>query len=260
MKKVFASDFDGTLYFYKAPDPDKLPEASVKKILEYQSKGGLFGLCTGRQLGGLLPFTKGHFEPDFFITSSGANIIDRGLNEIQKRGVDREVAASLIKLARERTKKTGQYYRLTLDIEGDICVFEKMDYPGKYYVITGIEDAPQGLIHQVSIHTEAVEDAQAIVDEVNGRFGDHVEAFRNVIEVDIAPKGCSKGKGVEVLRRHMGDCRLYGIGDSMNDLPLIEACDVSYTFPYAPEALQAVATKVVPTIVDALDDSMGEAL
>ena len=53
-KKVFASDFDGTMYFYKAPDPDKLPAANVEWIRRYQQAGHLFGLCTGRQVGGLL--------------------------------------------------------------------------------------------------------------------------------------------------------------------------------------------------------------
>ena len=46
MKKVFASDFDGTLYFYRAEV--KLPPRSVEKILEYQAAGNYFGLCTGR--------------------------------------------------------------------------------------------------------------------------------------------------------------------------------------------------------------------
>ena len=81
MKKVFASDFDGTLYFYKAEDPDKLPMESVEKIREYQEAGHLFGLCTGRQVGGLTPFITGFVEPDFFITSSGANIVDRHYDE-----------------------------------------------------------------------------------------------------------------------------------------------------------------------------------
>ena len=249
MKKVFASDFDGTLYFYKAPDPDKLPAASVRKIREYQAAGHLFGLCTGRQVGGLTPFITGYIEPDFYITSSGANIVDRDLREIQKRGVDRATADALI-------KRYSADHRMTLDIEGDICVFKEMDYPGKYYIITGVDDAPEGLIHQVSIHTESWEEAAAISRYVNETYADMVEAFQNVIEVDIAPRGCSKGKGVEVLRRAMGECRLYGIGDSINDLPLIEAADVSYTFPYAPKELQERATKVVDTIVDALEDSM----
>ena len=96
--------------------------------------------------------------------------------------------------------------------------------------------------------------------EINEIWGGSVNAFQNVIEIDIAPKGCSKGKGVEFLREYMretyGEIKLYGIGDSINDLPLLEASDISYTFPYAPEIVQKKATKVVETIVDALEDSM----
>ena len=250
-KKVFASDFDGTLYFYKADV--KLPPENVKKIKEYQAAGHLFGLCTGRQVGGLTPFIGGIIEPDFYITSSGANIVDRGFEPILKRGVDRGAADALV-------KKYKDGHRMTLDVEGDICVFAPMDYPGKYYVITGVDDAPPGLIHQVSIHNETLEEAAAVSAWVNENCGDRVTAFQNVIEVDIAPKGCSKGLGVEYLRDYMkaqwGDVTLFGIGDSINDLPLIDAADVSYTFPYAPEEVQRRADKVVETIVDALEDSM----
>ncbi len=253
-KKVFASDFDGTLYFYKADV--KLPPENVDKIREYQRSGHLFGLCTGRQVGGLTPFITGFVEPDFFITSSGANIVDRNFQPILKRGVDRAVADAIVK------EMLPRGYRLTLDVEGEICVFAPMDYPGKYYVITGVDDAPPGLIHQVSIHTESLDEAAAVSASINERYGEFVEAFQNVIEIDIAPRGCSKGKGVNFLREymkeHLGDFILYGIGDSINDLPLLDASDVSYTFPYAPEELQRRATKVVDTIVDALEDSMND--
>ena len=60
------------------------------------------------------------------------------------------------------------------------------------------------------------------------------------------------------MKHEYGEIRLYGIGDSMNDLPLIDVSDVSYTFPYAPKELQERVTKVVPTIVEALEDSMRE--
>jgi len=254
MKKVFASDFDGTLYFYKADI--KLPPQSVSKIEEYQKSGHLFGLCTGRQVGGLTPFITGFIEPDFFITSSGANIIDREFEEIYKCSIDRNIADALVK------QYNPQGYRMTLDIEGNICVFDFMDYPGEYFVITGIDDAPEGLIHQVSIHTESLEDAASISESINECYGDYVEAFQNVVEVDIAPKGCSKGKGIEIIREYLkekfGDIKIYGIGDSINDLPLIEAADVSYTFPYAPQILKDKVNKVVETIYDALEDSMND--
>ncbi|MBR3560857.1 MAG: HAD family phosphatase [Oscillospiraceae bacterium] len=252
-KKVFASDFDGTLYFYKADV--KLPPESVEKIKAYQAAGHLFGLCTGRQMGGLTPFIGGVIEPDFYITSSGANIVDRNFQPIFKRGVDRAAADALIR------RYKGDH-RMTLDVEGEICVFAEMNYPGRYHIITGVDDAPEGLIHQVSIHNETLEEAAAVSAWVNEHYGDYVTAFQNVVEVDIAPRDCSKGAGVDCLRAYMrdrwGDVTLYGIGDSINDLPLLDAADVSYTFPYAPEEAQKRATKVVETIVDALNDSMSD--
>ena len=252
MKKVFASDFDGTMYFYKAEV--KLPPENVEWIRRYQEAGNLFGLCTGRQVGGLTPFINGLVEPDFYITSTGANIVDRDLKPIFKRGVDRAVADAIVKAVKPKN------YRVTLDVEGDICVFAKMDYPGFYYVIDCVDNAPPGLIHQLGIHTESPAEAAELSAWVNANFGEHVNAFQNVQEVDVAPLGCTKGKGVLLLRdwmrEHYGEIKLFGIGDSINDLPLIEAADVSYTFPYAPESVQQKATKVVPTIVEALIDSM----
>ena len=252
MKKVFASDFDGTMYFYKAEV--KLPPENVEWIRRYQEAGNLFGLCTGRQVGGLTPFINGLVEPDFYITSTGANIVDRDLKPIFKRGVDRAVADAIVKAVKPKN------YRVTLDVEGDICVFAKMDYPGFYYVIDCVDNAPPGLIHQLGIHTESPAEAAELSAWVNANFGEHVNAFQNVQEVDVAPLGCTKGKGVLLLRdwmrEHYGEIKLFGIGDSINDLPLIEAADVSYTFPYAPETVQQKATKVVPTIVEALIDSM----
>ena len=150
--------------------------------------------------------------------------------------------------------------RISIDIDGVINVFEKMDYPGDYNVISGMDDAPQGMVHGVGIHCETLDEAAALTAELNEKFGASLNAFQNVIEVDIAPKGCSKGAGVQAVRDYFGECKVYGIGDSLNDLPLLLASDVSYTFPYAPAELQEKVTKVVPTIVEALEDSMQDPL
>lgn len=248
MKKVFASDFDGTLYFYKAEV--KLPPENVEKIKEYQAAGNYFGLCTGRQVGGLTPFIGGLIEPDFWITSTGSNIIDRDMKEIRKLFVDRDVIDKIVKDVKPRGN------RISIDIDGVINVFEEMDYPGEYNVITGMDDAPQGMVHGVGIHCETLEEAAALTKEINDKYGEYLNAFQNVIEVDIAPKGTSKGEAVSVIRDYYGDCKVYGIGDSLNDLPLLEAADVSYTFPYAPPEVQAKVTKVVENICEALEDSM----
>ncbi len=254
MKKVFASDFDGTLYFYKAEV--KLPPESVDKIHEYQQAGHLFGLCTGRQVGGLTPFISGHFTPDFYITSTGANIVDGSFESIYRKGIDRDVVDAICR------EVNPDLHRISIDINGIIHVFSEMDYPGEYHVITGMKDAMPGLVHQLGIHNETLDEAAALAAHLNEMFGEHINAFQNVVEVDVAPKGCTKGRGVERLKEYYRekykDMKLYGIGDSINDLPLLLASDVSYTFPYAPAEVREKATKIVDTIVEALDDSMAD--
>ena len=252
MKKVFASDFDGTLYF-GAQDVPISPE-SVQMIRTYQEAGNLFGLCTGRSINGITPFIAGQITPDFYITSTGANILDKDLRTIQKTGIDRKIAARIVK------EVNSERYKTVLDIEGCMCVFSEIEYFKDCKIISSVDTAPEGLIHQISTLTESPAQAEELAIHINQVYGDHVNAFRNIESIDIVSRGCSKGNGVHVLREHLrqsfGECRIYGIGDSVNDLPLIEAADVSYTFPYAPENVQKKVTKVVKDISEALADSM----
>ena len=73
-----------------------------------------------------------------------------------------------------------------------------------------------------------------------------------VTSIDIVNHDCSKGKGVLILREALNIKRIAGIGDSMNDLPLIEAADISFTFPHAPERLKEAADHIVGTVGEAI--------
>ena len=84
------------------------------------------------------------------------------------------------------------------------------------------------------------------VGRINERYGDIVAAFQNVTSIDIVNHDCSKGKGVLILREALNIKRIAGIGDSMNDRPLIEAADISFTFPHAP------ADHIVGTVGEAI--------
>ncbi len=235
----------------------KLPPESVTKVREFQNAGHLFGLCTGRPVGGVTPFIKNAIRPDFYICSSGSDIVDSELAEIRKRTIDREVAEAI---CRRYLSDTTEGDRIMVCVDDQFYVFHETDMPVELHVLGGVEDIPEGMLYQVSIHADKPEAAAAIAAYINETFGDKVAAFQNVEDVDIAPVGCSKGHGMDLLRRHFGErhgeVKLYGIGDSYNDLPLMEAADVSYTFPYAPKEVQEKATKVVETIVDALEDCM----
>jgi hydroxymethylpyrimidine pyrophosphatase-like HAD family hydrolase len=70
--------------------------------------------------------------------------------------------------------------------------------------------------------------------------------------VDIVAAGCSKGTGVDKVRELFGIDRFGGIGDSYNDLPLLQASDISFTFPDAPDELREAADEIVRSVSEAI--------
>lgn len=68
------------------------------------------------------------------------------------------------------------------------------------------------------------------------------------------PAGCSKGVGLSVARGRLGLGLVGGIGDSFNDVPLLDEADVAYTFNRAPEVVRECADVLVDDVVGALAD------
>ena len=58
---------------------------------------------------------------------------------------------------------------------------------------------------------------------------------------------------LQAAREHFGIEKLGGIGDSYNDLPLLQASDVGFTFPDAPEKLRKEADEIVISVAQAIE-------
>lgn len=246
MRTAFASDFDGTLYF-RTRTPDILP-ADIEAILAYQAAGNLFGFCSGRPVGGLLPFLPKEIVPDFFICSSGAHISDKAGRVLYERTIPFEAVREIFDrydspLCAGNVHMDGRYYMIRQDPE-----LKNENLP----FLPDIEHARNGKIHNISFRTPSEKNAARTARDINERYGDIVAAFQNVTSIDIVNHDCSKGKGVLILREALNIKRIAGIGDSMNDLPLIEAADISFTFPHAPERLKEAAVHIVGTVGEAI--------
>ena len=76
--------------------------------------------------------------------------------------------------------------------------------------------------------------------------------------IDITEKGCSKGLGILKLKELMHLEEVAGIGDSYNDIPMLETVDHSFTFPTSPESLTSIVDDVVDSVEEALDILMKE--
>ena len=83
--KALASDFDGTLYF-----EDGIKENDQQAIVHFQ-KHHLFGLCTGRPLIGVQHYIKDCIQPDFYIVSSGACILDKECHVLYEQTISKDL-------------------------------------------------------------------------------------------------------------------------------------------------------------------------
>ena len=250
MTKIFATDFDGTLYFHGAEEP--IRKADLEAIRAFQADGGLFGACTGRPVRALTVQTEGLVPFDFYIALTGATVFDRDLNPIYVRELPRDLVRELF----------ARYAPLSRDGVAFACAADD------YWVIGNVDtgewpvksvptfDELPGPYQGMGMETETVEEAERLAAEVNATYGDVACAYVNLASIDILPAGCSKGTGLRRAADHFGASLTGGIGDSFNDLPLIEAAGVGYTFHWCEGAMQAAADVLVGGVDEALADFM----
>lgn len=245
--KLLASDFDNTLLF-----DNRMKEDDVKAIHSFQKQGYLFGLCTGRSLEGVvIPSRPYHIHYDFYILLSGALI----LNKDQKVIFQRTISMSLINeiytsLHPQNVSIIYQGQAYILSQEG------KNDYPGIY--IQSIDDLDFEYAEAFSLHYQVQDIGQTKEDRqwIQDHYGDKIEAFQNNEHIDLAAKGCSKGNGIKIIQDyfHLEDDNMHAIGDSWNDLPMLDAVKKSYTFTYAHPDVKSHAHKIVDHLSDCILD------
>lgn len=239
--RALASDFDGTLYFMREQEPFR--QSDIDAIRRFQEKGHLFGVCTGRSLQGIRLVVEDRISFDFYIIASGALILDRNLKSIYKRCISRELLTEIYEAYEKRTK---------IVIQANDTVYNfGMDFPLQTR-ISSMDDIEGDDIYGFSFGTESPQKAEFLAREINERYGQELTAFQNVYNVDIVARGCSKGNAVRIVKDHYRiDC-LGGIGDSYNDMSLLENVDCSFTFSYAPAELRRIAGHMVGSVGEAL--------
>lgn len=240
MTRLFASDFDRTLYFMGQP-VDVKPD-DLAAIEAYQRQGGLFGVCTGRSLKGVTLAIGDRVRFDFYILVSGALILDGALNALHKRCISRLLLEELCERCRG--------YEMVIQANDTVYTFGH-PYPLQTKIAT-LDDIEGGDLYGVSIATDSFEAARRLTEQLGSVYADSLTAHQNGANVDVAPKGCSKGVALEIIRNHFKAERVGGIGDGHNDLPMLWKADLPFTFPYAPEEVRQRACRIVDSVAEAL--------
>lgn len=240
--KAFACDFDGTFYF--PTQPETIKKGDVEAVKAFQSHGHLFGFCTGRPIYGLLEYLDNQVSADFYILNSGATIFDKNLNLIYEKTISNELAKELVTYGKQ------QHYDVDFHMDGKFYFFGKSNRFIKDEIYS--LDEIVGKVHTITYDAQNDENAEELLNKVNARFSGQISAYRNTRYVDIVPLGCSKGFGIDFVRKTLNPTLFAGIGDSMNDAPMFDKVDLSFTFSYAPDPLKEKVNHLVSSVEEAI--------
>ena len=193
MKKLIASDFDGTLFRGGAiSDRDRMA------IAAWRTAGNLFGIVTGR--GEELPaYVTGELglDIDFAVCGSGSMIFDGIPKLVEAITAPGETAVLLEKEAATLGAEAWGSCRCDGNTAG-FCQF--------------------------SVRMRDGAGAAEYARVVNEKYT-QINAFQNGRCVDVVKRGLSKATGIARAAELFGEPDMFiaAVGDSYNDLPMIEA-------------------------------------
>ena len=247
-RKALASDIDGTLFFQDLQGSYKVND--VIAIKQFQQKGHLFGVCSGRPLCNLDDIRK--LNLDFYIATSGAVILDQSFRIIEEHPMKKQDAKELFDRYHQdcsiivQTDSRDRFYATRLDLP---CP--------STYLFGKFEDVQEDKIYGMSIVVDNEEKASLLNQEL-AQLYPHLKGYQNKNSVDIVVKECSKGTAVKRIKELYHLQSIGGIGDSYNDIPLLDDSDYRFTFHLSPDRVQNHAQYLVDDIEEAIHIMMEE--
>lgn len=257
MKRAMSCDFDGTLYFLKHDDQETpgLPyyHEDLDAIRSFQRHGGLVGVCTGRSLRGILEagVPAGVSPPsfDFYILASGSLILDRYQKILYQHTVPREIVQKIYYTYCHQIQTiihaNDTVYQIPSSLSQDDPLQE---------TIPSFDAIPGNRIYGLSFGTRSRHQAETVSREINRQYGKYVTARVNVQYVDMVSAHTTKGTAIRFVKSALGIDLMGAIGDSFNDIPMLDSADRSYTFFSSPDEIRQKADVVVSRAAEALQD------
>ncbi len=244
---VLGCDCDDTLFFH---DERGFREKDAKAIQAFQASGGKFGVVTGRsRKRGVTEITDGDYpiEPDFFVFSNGACLMEKDGTILEETFVPEAAVRAIY----DRWSHRQIGFQTT---EGN-CTTQPL-HTAKMRVINSADDFDLSRVYNVFFWMEDPEESDEIQAFASGLEG--VANARNSETIDIYSSQNSKGKGLRTFAKRFEQEQgkpvvLAALGDSGNDLPMIEEADVSATFEGSPEYVKEKADLIVDGAWEIID-------
>ena len=224
--RLFISDYDGTLGEAPANEIDR---ETLEAIAEFEKKGGIFVVCSGRETASIMPILKKFNIKGLVASLQGATIseIESG-KEIFTGGLSTQKALEALKVVESTGLTPLIYYK------GEMFYREFTPYIGVYEravaikgnvtdVAKKIKDI-DGIISKIcwlgddKIVCDTAQRLNAVYKNQGIKFNSGAKCLLEAINPD-----CGKDNAVRFLAKHFGVplSETITVGDSTNDIPLL---------------------------------------
>lgn len=245
--KLIFFDVDGTII----TEDHRIPASAVQAIHAAQAKGCRCVINTGR------PYA--HIEPavtaigfDGYICSCGQYILLQNRCLLHAR-VAPELCRDIVALARRcemdviYEAEEGIYYDLTRPIQNPYVLDSFEHYGALGFDVRQSIDVPGFQFDKFCAYPRPGSDVAAFTAFVSQHF-QIIHREHGLLE--MVKLGCSKATGIHRVAQALDcppeDC--YAIGDSTNDLPMLQAVPHSIAMGHAPAEVKAMASYVTDEI------------
>ncbi len=254
--KLIACDLDGTLL----QDDMTLSEENVAAIKTLTESGIVFAPCTGRTYGEIPEAVRENGCIRYFIYSDGAAILDKATGEISDAYIPKELACKIFDMLCEYD--TEILIHAGGNSHVDAASFDTARYAEHYHM----NENYRTLISEANIKVESFSDfghnAESVelfccffandceLEACRARLveiGELIVTSSAPHNLEIAYKTAGKGNALIRLAKMLGIKRAdtVGIGDSPNDLSLLENAGLALAVEGAAESLKESADAVI---------------
>lgn len=238
--KIIFFDIDDTL---RVKDTGYMP-ASISRVFEaLRQKGILTGIATGRNLYGVIPEIRA-LNPDFFVTSNGAYVIDQKGQVVFDQPLTKPVLLKLVEWL-EAEKIDHVFYGAQqviasdwTDLMGQVVVYGQLPVAPDFY-----QDNAVYQMLTISEHDDTLVLPYSLAE--------HVRMVRwHPYSSDIVQNDISKAAGVAHVLDKLGLSvqQVLNFGDELNDLELFEMGGLSVAMKVSHPKILEMADYITDTV------------
>lgn len=224
MKYAFFLDIDGTLTW-----GSHIPEQNIAAIKKARAEGHLFFINTGRSLAFIPRFVLESIEFDGIVAGSGSYCSYN----------DRVISAYVI--PKEDLKKTMEYFApigraIIFEGENEVLVYR---HRSKEHPAISAPDEFDGIYSWVKI--EKIHIPGILTPDELEFMSSLFYTVQQDNYAESAVKGRDKAVGMnEIMRELSSDYKSVAVGDSFNDIEMMQSADISVAMGNSPESVKAL--------------------